>query len=256
MAVRATPEAPDTDQDTEAPDPDQDATEPVAAVDSGEATPAEPVAIDYAAAVQVAKSALDATIAEARTANTGDMDAFLAVASKVQSAKATLDKAIKAASSHAREVQAAQFAAMAGERNRVKAEVEGLEIPPFIALGLGLGLTIRYETVDGVQVCRVILPDAPRTSTSRSGGTGKGAPTGQRIPIIYAGAPDGTGKGTSLQPRTFMERVAADYAGTEHGSTATNALAAVAKAKAEGKFSPGYDAAKRKLLAAGLGTQG
>ena len=233
MARTDTPTAPDTDQV---------ATELVAE----QATPAEPVVIDYAAAIVAAQAALDATIAEARTASTGDMDAFLAIADKVSKAKAAVVQATKAEATHARTIKAEQFAAKAGERNKVKADIESLEIPPFIGLGLGLGLTIRYETVDGVQVCKVILPVGERAPGSR--GTGRGAPTGERKPIMY--------KGVALQPRTFLERVAVDYAGTEHGTIAANALASVAKAKAEGRMSPGFDAAKRKLLAAGLGTQG
>ena len=245
MARTDTPTVPDTDQV---------ATEPVVpdTANSGEATPAEPVVIDYAAAIVAAQAALDATIAEARTANTSEMDAFLAAADKVKAAQKAFEQANKAEAAHARTIKAEQFAAMAGERNKVKADIESLEIPPFIGLGLGLGLTIRYETVDGVQVCRVILPGEPKAPGTR----GKGAPTGERKPIIYAGSPTGVGRGDSLQPRTFLERVERDYAGTEHGTTAANALASVAKAKAEGRMSPGFDAAKRKLLAAGLGTQG
>ena len=243
MARTDTPTVPDTDQV---------ATEPAApdTANSGEATPT----VDYAANIVVAQSALDAIVAEARNANTGDMDAFLAIADKVSKAKAAVVQATKAEAAHARTIKAEQFAAKAGERNKVKADIESLEIPPFIGLGLGLGLTIRYETVDGVQVCKVILPNEPRAPGSR--GTGRGAPTGERKPIIYAGSPTGTGKGDSLQPRTFLERVERDYAGTEYGTIAANALGSVAKAKAEKRMSPGFDAAKRKLLAAGLGTQG
>ena len=244
MSRTITPEAPVT--------ADEIATEPV--VPDTENAPTGPVVIDYAANIVAAQSALDATIAEARTANTGDMDAFLAIADKVSKAKAAVVQATKAEAAHARTIKAEQFAAKAGERNKVKADIESLEIPPFIGLGLGLGLTIRYETIDGVQVCKVILPNEPRAPGSR--GTGRGAPTGERKPIIYVGSPTGTGRGDSIGPRTFLERVERDYAGTEYGTIAANALGSVAKAKVEGRMSPGFDGAKRKLLAAGLGTQG
>ena len=194
---------------------------------------------NYAEAIAKAQSALDAIKVEAAGITPGDIDAIIALGARITAAQKALDTATKAE-------EAASFALKGAERQRVKEAIEalgGAPVPLFNE-AIGLGMTLRYvKGEDGQPSVQVIMPAVKGTPRApREGGNTGGSRT--RHQIAYNGEVVGS--------RTFIESVSALEG--EAGDVARAALERIEKAKAEGKFSPGFDGPVKKLIEMGVGS--